>query len=197
MKSSLSSIKVNNNITVIVFLIVITIGAIFIQHKNRFKTPKRCPYGEGFVYNEDDYGAVFGLGGFKCDKCEPEGGSYVDNHGYCKQCDDGKFYNGFKCVSCPIGHYLDTSDYSCVCDNNVGYYIMDGECSTCPKGQYYINGNCDTCYGGNIVDDECMCPKNYAFYAGSCVPCGGGIMRGNYCECPTGMALSSTGCKTY
>lgn len=184
----------SNTTSILIFLAVIIIAVIVLSYKNTSNTPKTCVYGEGLIYNNDDFGAVLGIGGYKCGSCEPDGRNYVDVDGYCKQCDRNKYYDGTKCVTCSKGQYLDPHNNKCICDEYAGYYMMNGQCSKCPDNQAFFNNACNTCIGGDIISGSCVCPIGYVYYAGSCVPCSGTIL-GNTCLCPTGMALTNIGCK--
>lgn len=178
----------------VLLVLIIVGGCIIIVIYNRSKIPSNCPNGEGLIYNYNDIGALFGLGGYKCGICQPEEAAYVDSDGYCQKCEHAKYFDGENCVSCPKGHKLDPKDYTCKCDNRAGYFYINGKCTRCPSDQIYINNKCDTCIGGDVVFNKCRCPVDKVFFDGKCVSCANGRIVDDECICPSGTNMTDMGC---
>jgi hypothetical protein len=96
-----------------VYIIITIILVIYVLYKNRKNEPKFCAPGEGFIYNDTDYGAFFGLGGYHCGSCGQNRNTYIDKYGYCKKCPVDQYYDGTSCIYCPVGQRLNINTYVC------------------------------------------------------------------------------------
>lgn len=135
----------------------IMIGGVVI-HNRYFKTPESCKSGQGLIYDDKDIFGSFGLGGFKCGICNPVGGSYVDEAGYCSQCGTNQYWDGLKCKYCEDGKILDTTNYTCKCAGENVYTNINGTCVKCAVNQEFINNQCRTCMDKQkLVDGKCIC----------------------------------------
>jgi hypothetical protein len=185
--------------TILIFVIIVVMLGMFILYKNRIHQPRECSGNEGFIYNEDDLGAVLGLGGYRCGQCEPLGGSYISNNGYCKRCPKGQYFDGNSCVSCPLGQFLELRDYSCVCDESLGYHMTIDGCKKCAPGEEFREGECKYCTGGMVMGahGQCHCPFGSTVGPNNTCTCVdyGKILVDGYCVCPVGSIFINGSCQ--
>lgn len=185
--------------SLLIYVVIIVFLAIFIIYKNRKNQPKECSGNEGFIYNDDDFGASLGLGGYHCGQCRPLGGSYIDDQGYCQRCPRGQYFDGNTCVSCPLGQYLELRDYSCVCDESLGYHMTNEGCKRCLPTQEFREGECKYCLGGMIIgpDRQCHCPYGSVLGPNNICTCidNGKVLIEGQCVCPIGSVYINGACQ--
>lgn len=129
----------------------------------------------------------------------------ICNEGYyfsgstCYSCKGGES-DGFKCLYCGEGSYLDISGACYSCPTN-SISCTSSYDFICNEGYYASYSSCNSCNGGTVSTDgkSCAtCASGYYKNGSGCSSCNGGTSDGENClSCLEGYYLYSSGTSTY